>query len=321
MTKIKIVGALIFIISIVLFVLFTQINNQNNANNNLLKIINQQKAFTQEISKNIFYISKNKDSSTKQLNDSIRNFLINMENRDDNLKKISSNEIKEQGSKIVVLWNQFYILVQNFKDQHRVTTAYSKILIEKTVIDIYNTNLKLVLEFDKLLKISKEQTSEELNLFKNIFYALFSILVLLLLYLFTQLRSLLAFIQKFIYTSKNIITSSSIKELQPIEHLSSTKDISQATSNFNQLVENINESIQHSSSSLEHSSKSLENLEGKIENLMEFINTMEETNSIDDNLTQKEDALIQSLEEIAISTQNLQNLKEDLDKLISHYKN
>lgn len=319
MTKIKIIGALIFIISIGLFVLFNQINTQNNANNNLIKTINQQKAFTQEISKNIFYISKNKDSSTQQLNDSIKSFLNNMENRDDNLNKISSLKIKEQSSRIVILWNKFYILVQKFKDQKKVTTAYSNIIIEKTVIDIYNTNLKLVLQFDKLLNISKEQTSKELNIYKNTLYTLLSILVLLLLYLFTQLRSILVFIQKFLHTSSNIITNSSIKELEPIEHTSSTKDISQATSNFNHLVQNINESIEYSSSSLEHSSKSLEILEGKIENLMAFIYTMEDSDEIDDNLTKKEDALIQSLEELSNSTQNLKNLQDDLDKLISHY--
>ena len=77
MLRIKIVGALIFFISILLVLLFSSIDKHNSQNSNLLKIVNQQKAFTQEISKNIFYISKNKDSSTKQLNNSIKDFLSN----------------------------------------------------------------------------------------------------------------------------------------------------------------------------------------------------------------------------------------------------
>ena len=38
----------------------------------------------------------------------------------------------------------------------------------------------------------------------------------------------------------------------------------------------------------------------------------------DKELTKKEDALIQSLEELTNSAQNLKNLKMDLDNIISH---
>ena len=320
MNKIKIVGALIFLISIVLVFLFNNINMQNAANSNLIKTINQQKSFTQEISKNIFYISKNKNSSTKQLNDSIKEFLHNMENRDITLEEIPSPAIKAQSAKIMLLWNEFYILVQNFKDQKKITTTYSNILIEKTVIDIYNKNLKLVVEFDKLLKISKEHIKNEMLVSKNIQYTLLLLLVFLLIYLFTQLQSILAFIQKFLNTSQNIITNSSIKELEPIDIESKSSDISEATANFNQLVENINESVKYSSDYLEHSYKSLELVEEKIENLMELIYTMETDNEIDESLTKKEDALIQSLEELTSSAQNLKNLKIDLQNLVSNYK-
>ncbi len=320
MNRIKIAGALIFFISIILIFLFNHLNTQNSQNSNLIKTINQQKAFTQEISKNIFYISKHKDASAKQLNDSIKKFLSNMENRDDNLKEISSTDIKKQQIKIAKLWNEFYILVQHFKDQKKITTTYSNILLEKIVIDIYNQNLKLVVEFDKLLNKSKEHISSELTIYKNIQYSLFLVLLFLLLYLFTQLQSLLEFIQKFLNTSTKIITNSSIQDLEHIDVDTKTKDITQAASNFNQLVQNINESVEFSSQYLEHSYKSLEVVERKIEDLMELINTMEENNQIDDNLTKKEDALIQSLEELTSSAQNLKNLKIDLQNLTSHYQ-
>ncbi len=320
MNRIKIAGALIFFISIILIFLFNHLNTQNSQNSNLIKTINQQKAFTQEISKNIFYISKHKDASAKQLNDSIKKFLSNMENRDDNLKEISSTDIKKQQIKIAKLWNEFYILVQHFKDQKKITTTYSNILLEKIVIDIYNQNLKLVVEFDKLLNKSKEHISSELTIYKNIQYSLFLVLVFLLLYLFTQLQSLLEFIQKFLNTSTKIITNSSIQDLEHIDVDTKTKDVTQAASNFNQLVQNINESVEFSSQYLEHSYKSLEVVERKIEDLMELINTMEENNQIDDNLTKKEDALIQSLEELTSSAQNLKNLKTDLENLTTHYQ-
>ena len=46
MTKIKIVGALVFTLSIVLAILFNHVNEQSKISNNLLDTINQQKAFT-----------------------------------------------------------------------------------------------------------------------------------------------------------------------------------------------------------------------------------------------------------------------------------
>ena len=320
MNKIKFLGVLIFIVSIMLGILFNFVNTQNKDNNNLIKTINQQKAFTQEISKNIFYISRHKDASTEQLNSSIKQFLSNMDRREDNLHNIHSIEIKEQSAKIMKLWNEFYILVQKFKDQKNVTTTYSNILLEKTVIEIYNKNLILVVEFDKLLKISKKHLGKELEMYKDIEYTLFGILTLLLLYLFTQLQSVLNFVNKFRSTSKNIIDNSSIKELEPIEHNGATGDISHVTENFNKLVQNINESINYSSEYIEHSYKSLEVVEDKIEDLMELIHTMEETQNSDNNLTKKEDAIIQSLEELTISAQNLKNLQKDLKNLTAHYE-
>jgi len=318
MTKIKIVGALIFFISILLLFLFSYINTQNRHYDNLIKTINEQKAFTQEISKNIFYISKHKDSSAKQLDTSIQSFLQNMEARDETLQEIDSSEVKRHSAKIIALWNEFYILVQNFKDQKKVTTSYSNILLEKTVVEIYNQNLKLVVEFDKLLRVSKEYTLSKSTLFKNIQYILFTLLSSMLLYLFFQLQSVLDFINKFRKTSQNIIQSSSVQELEPITIDASTSDISEASENFNQLVSNINESVKHSSQSLNHSYKSLEIVEEKIENLMELIYTMQESNHIDDTFTKKEDILIQALEELTSSAHNLKNLEEALQTLLSN---
>lgn len=318
MTKIKIIGALVFILSILLIVLFNYTNNKNTININLINTINQQKSFTQDISKNIFYLYKDKDMSLSQLNTSVKVFLSNMETRDERYYDISSKAIKLQNSKIVLLWNKFYILVQNFKDQKKITTAYSNIILEKTVKDIYNINLKLVLEFDALLKVYNQHINQELSLYENIQYILFTILVLLLIYLFTQVQAVITFIQKFLFTSKNILTNSSIKELEPIKLDRATTDISQAIDNFNVLVENIDKSIKYSSESIEHSYKSIDMVEQKVEDLMKLINIMEENDKIDTELNKKEDALIQSLEELTTSSQKLKKLKKDLKNLLQH---
>ena len=146
---------------------------------------------------------------------------------------------------------------------------------------------------------------------------LFGILVLLLLYVFTQIKIIMTFVQKFLSTSKSIIKNSSIRELKPIEVDNAISDISQAKNNFNTLVEEINSSISYESDSIEHSCKSIEIVEQNIEDLVELIYTMSET-ARDKELRKKEDAVIQSLEELSTATRKLKNLKDDLDNLISH---
>ena len=319
MTKIKIVGALIFVLSIILAILSGYISNQTKISTNLLNNINTQKEFTQEISKTIFYIYKNQDSNHKELNNYIKKFANHMNNQEKNFTEISNSEFKKQNKKIIKLWNEFYLYVQHFRDQSKITTTYSNIILQKIVNDIYNKNLALVIELDNLIKIHKSYLNNKIDTYKNIQYALFFLLVLLLIYLFTQIKVIISFIQKFLSTSEKIITTSSIKDLKQIEINNSSADIQEATDNFNQLVSNINTSIKSSGSSIEHSCKSLELVEKNIEDLLELLSVMEENNSIDKDLTKKEDALIQSLEELTTSAQNLKNLKIDLDNLISHH--
>ena len=320
MTKIKIVGAVVFTLSITLAVLFSYVSHKSKISNNLLDTINQQKAFTQEISKNIFYIYKNQNASTAQLDSSIKSFITNVNKRDQKLDGVDSVAIKEQSAKILLLWNTFYLKVQNFRDLNKNVTTYSSILLEKLVNNIYNINLDLVIEFDKLIKIYQKELQSTLDIYKGIEYSLFFLLVISLVYLFTQIKEILIFIQKFLTTSKKIISNSSIKDLEPIknESNSSNSSLSDATDNFNFLINKINDSVLYSSKSIEHSYKSLELVEKNIEDLLELLYTMENNKELDKDLTKKEDVIIQSLEELTTSAQNLRELKIDLDNLNSH---
>ncbi|WP_039920231.1 hypothetical protein, partial [Sulfurimonas gotlandica] len=167
MTKIKIVGVLVFILSIALAILSNYISNENKTNNKLLDTINAQKGFTQEISKNIFYIYKNQNASTIQLDDSIKKFIKNLENRDELLNPIDSALIKNKSDEIVILWNKFYKHVQDFRDKNKIISTYSSILLEQVVNDIYNTNIKLVVEFNKLIEMHNLYFEETINSHKT----------------------------------------------------------------------------------------------------------------------------------------------------------
>ncbi len=308
MQKLKITGALVFIVSITLAVLFNYISKNNNSHNNFVKTINKQKSFTQEISKSIFYIHKNREYSTSELDKSTKDFLSYM-------KRCEKTQI--HNTKTLVLWNKFYLHVQEFRDHSKVTSLYSSILIDETVKNIYKTNLELFVEFDKLVTRDEILFKMRITKLKYMQYALSVLLVLLLVYIFTQLRSIVEFVQKFLFTSKSIINNSSIKDLTPIEINNKSIEISQAKDNFNAMVEKINNSVEHSSNSIEHSCQSLETLEKQIEEILELIYAMNE-NMIDKELMKKEDAVIHSLEELSSTTRGLKNLKNDLDNLISH---
>jgi len=319
MTKIKIVGALVFTISILLTILFNYVSQKNKISNNILNTINQEKALTQEISKNIFYIYKKNDTSDFQLKNSIKSFFNTINNKENELNNINSQAIKNQNNKILILWNKFYLKVEKFRALHKVSTPYSTILLETLVNDIYKINLKLIMEFDKLIHLHQEELQSEINRYKNIEYTLFFLLVIFLLYLFTQIKQIFIFIQKFSLISKKIINNPSIKNLEPIkdDDIASNKSLSDATNNFNFLISQLNNSVNHSVESIEHSCQSLEVVEKNIEDVIEFIYAMEEEDSLDKDLTKKEDIIIQSLEELTTSMQNLKKLKIDLNDLVS----
>ncbi len=318
MTKIKIVGAFIFILSIVLAILFNYTSRQNNFKNEFLSDTNTQKAFTQEISKNIFYLYKNKDASYNELDNYIKKFSQHMNNKDQTYSKVSTVQIDKQNKIIIKQWNEFYLSVQNFRDQSKTTAAYSNIILEKTVNDIYNKNLMLIVNLNKLIELHHSYFDSKLTNYKTIQSILFASLVILLIYLFTQIKVILSFIQKFIHTSQKIKTNASIKDLAHIKVDNNSSEILKATNNFNFLVDKIDKSINNSTLSIQHSIQSLEIIENNIEDLLELVDTMDENGNIDKDLTKKEDTLIQSLEELTTSQHNLQALKADLDNLISH---
>lgn len=310
MKKIKIVGALIFTLSLTLAALFNYSSKEATIHSNIIEAMNEQKDFTQEISKNIFYIYKNQNDSIQTLDLLIKKFLNNVKNREEDLKN---------SKKIIKLWNTFYLYVQQFRDQIKNKSIYSNIILEKSVKDIYNTNLELIVEFDYIIDKEQKEYSRKQNIYKAIQYLLFITLTLLLLYMFTQIKSVISFVQKFISTSKAVILSSSIRDLKPMEISDTTGDISEAKNNFNTLVKEINDSISNAANSLEYSSKSIGTLEQNIEDLIELIYAMSE-NTRNKELRKKEDAVIQSLEELSTASKKLEALKDDLKSLITYSK-
>ena len=303
MNKIKVVGGLVFTLSIILALLSNFIANQNRENSTALSFINEQKAFTQEISKSIFYTYRNREDTFKTLDETVKKYL---ENTQLNESEFTQNKL------ITTLWNIFYGDVQKFRTQQRVSTGYNSVITSKLVNRIYHNNVLLVNEFDKLIEIKQAEYHQDIDGYKTIQYALFVVLILLLIYLFTQIREIIAFIQKFSKTSKNIIENSTIQGLEPMKEIEQ-EELKEATENYNYLVEKINSSINYSSQSIEQTTKSLEEVAKNIEDFMGLLSTMQDDET--DELFEKEDAVIDSLESLMRLRKKLKNLQTDLDNL------
>jgi len=306
MFKIKVVSVLIFVLSIILALLFNTISEKNRVNSAFMSMINEQKSYTQEISKSILYLYKNRGSSTEQLDSNIEKFLANMAHK---------HEDSPQHDVLVKMWNEFYAVVQRFRKERDVSSAYSSITVDALVNDIYKKNLKLIIEFNTFIDNKQKHYDERIEYYKNIEYILYFVMLVLLIYLFTQVREIIAFIQKFTSTSKSIIQKATIKDLKPMKIRENGETLKEATQNFNHLVEKIDKAIVYSQESITHTTIALEEVEQKIEDLMTLISQMQDEES--DALYQKEDAVIDSLETLMNLTDRLKDLHKDLDKLTS----
>jgi len=305
MNKIKIVGALVFVLLIVLAVLSGFIANENRENSASLNFIHEQKAFTQEISKSIFYTYRNGEKESKTLDVAIKKYITNA--------KVNETEFT-QNRVITTLWNIFYADVQKFENQQKITTGYNSVITAKLVNRIYHNNVLLVNEFDKLIALKQGKYNDDIDTYKQIQYVLFVVLILLLIYLFTQVREVIEFIHKFSKTSNSIIKNATIKGVEPLEIKPKESKLKEITKNYNQLVARINSSIEHTSKSINITTKSLEEVEQNIENFMELLATMEDKQS--DEVLKKEDVVIEVLEKLGSLNERLNQLRVELDSLV-----
>jgi len=295
MNKIKIVGALVFVISLLLAFISIDIANKNRLNIDALTIFSKEKELIQESSKAVFYSYKNGGNiAIKELkNDTFLLF-------EDNIK-------------IQNLWKSFYNDVKKFKTQQRVATGYNSVITAKLVNRIYHKNVLLINAFNQIIEVKKGETTQEIEAYKKLQNFLFFILIILLFYLFTQLHLIIAFIQKFSKTSKNIIKKSTIKGVESIDIKTSSSELKEATNNYNYMVEKMNLSIIDSTQSMDSSIKSLEEVAQNIENFMELLSTMNPKES--DEFFKKEDTVIDSLETLMRLRKRLKDLQIELTML------
>ena len=317
MKKIKISGLLIVIISFALIWFINYIDNKKTLSNELITLSVKQKLLTQDISKNVFYIYKSHSLRPKQLNNIIKK-------AKENKKKILLNEyskdIKDQLNKILALEKEFYKKVEIFKLQNEVIIMYANILLQNSVKDIYNINIQLITNFDILISLQKSYCINNFKKYEIIKNIMIFILFVLFFYLFTQVKTIIAFIQTFNDRSTKIIKNSTIKYLKKIDLKNNNNELQNAITNYNLIVDKIDNSILYSIKQIEYTSKSLYQIEENIEEFMDCCLQMEISNNSDINIVNKEDSVIEALDELINLSKKLNNLQSKLENLIKNKK-
>jgi predicted PurR-regulated permease PerM len=302
MKKIKIIGFFVFLLSVALVFLFNYISKEEQQFSQKLSQINIQKSHTQEIAKSIFFTHRYKKEYPKTIDKNMYNFLSNLQ-----IKKKNDHNIH-------TLSHAFFELVNQFKYVYTGNVPYNIIILEKLVNDIYKKNMELIVAFNKYTTSIKAAYDTRLKRYRALQYLLFTLLITLLIYIFTQVEEIIRFIQQFTRTSNRIMERSSIQGLEPIDILSHNVDLDIATDNFNALVSNIDASIKVATDSTSYTVKALEVVESNIGLLVSLLHKMKEDKK--EEMYKKEDTVIESLETLMELTEYLKNLKKDLERLI-----
>lgn len=303
MKKIKVVGFFILLLSAVLILLLNFRSSKEQAFTEKIRLVNQQKSHTQEIAKMIFYTHRYKKEFPEAINMHMYSYL----------GALQSSSKEDKDSAITKLSQDFFELVNQFKYVYTGNVPYNIVILDKLVNNIYKKNMELVTVFSRYTASLEKRYTSEISSYTTFQYILFGLLMMLLVYIFSQVDEIIRFVQKFTKTSSRIIKKSTIKGLEPISLQSDNIDLELATHNFNTLVENIDLSINAAAIATGHTIQSLEIVESNIEHLITLIHQMQTEDA--DDIYEKEDTIIESLETLMGLATHLKSLKKALISL------
>ena len=302
MKKIKIIGFFIVVVSILLIFISHTISQLQEQEKSALSVVEKQKSYTQDISKAILYTQRHQKTLPKGIDKTIYDLFGTLHRGQADDRKIDR------------IGQEFYRLINEFKYLYVKNIPYYTTIMEKEINDIYKKSMELIMALNQRAATIKQYYEKEIHRYRLFQYALFALLLLLLVYIFTQMDEVIRFVQKFTRTSERILEKSSLKGLEPMELGTHNTDLSVATHNFNTLVSNIDSSIKIATDSTAHTAEMLESVEENIELLLSLLYEMSEDER--ESLYKKEEAIIESLEKLMELTSYLKKLKKELRTLL-----
>lgn len=322
-SKIKLIGIFFIILMTSIIVTTIYLNEKNKKDALVINIAGKQRMLTQKISKNIFYLYHNNESN-KELDEATIEFINNLNslkngNSLSGIFKAPTNEIKKQILKVEGLWDSFYININEFKKNITTRNSSNELLLETIVHSIYNTNNELLHEVDILVSMYTVYTEEKTDYIRYIQYLFALIILILISYSFSQLKTMEANAKKFFEFSKQVTQNPDDKPLEPII-IEAEKEIVEATDTINCFINKINSAMVYSANAVEQSKNASIKLEEITDEFDIIINELTNSTEISKQLDKSEGIVIQTHEELINSTKKLQELKKELDRLLHSCK-
>lgn len=320
-TKIKFIGILFLILMLSIISTTIYLNNKSKKDALIINVAGKQRMLTQNISKNIFYLYYNKNASFIELDNSVIEFVYNLNSLKDGnvligIEKAPTDTIAKQLSKVEVLWNNFYQNIESFKKLNNSEDNLSKTQLKTAIESIYVTNTVLLNEVDLLVSMYTTYSEEKSNYLKYSQYVFALIIIFLIINSFSQLRAMEENAKKFLEESKKIIKQDIDEPLSPIK-IEAENEIVEATQTLNCFIEKINSAMNYSANALEQSKNASLKLEELSDEFDRVIDELKNSTDISKQLNKSEDIVIQSHEDLVNSTKKLQELKNELDKILS----
>ena len=317
-TKIKIIGILFALLMTSIIATTIYLNNKNEKDAMIINIAGKQRMLTQNISKNIFYLYSNPKSSQNELDSSIEEFIYNLEslkggNSLSKLKESPNIQIDRQMLQIEYLWSIFYQNIVKFKELIQNNTNQKE--LQNIVNIIYETNPELLYEVDALVSLHTINSEQKIRFLKNSQYFFAILILFLIIYSFLELKTMEKNALKFIEESKKVMEQNFEEPLKPIK-IEAEGELIEASNIFNRFLNKINSAIIDSNSALEQSKNASYKLEEISNEFDEIINEIQNKSEISKQLNRSEDIAIQTQEQLLHSSKRLNELKNELEKII-----
>ena len=317
-TKIKVIGILFALLMTSIIATTIYLNNKNEKDAMIINIAGKQRMLTQNISKNIFYLYSNPKSSQNELDTSIEEFIYNLEslkggNSLSKLKESPNIQIDRQMLQIEYLWSIFYQNIVKFKELIHNNTNQKE--LQNIVNIIYETNPELLYEVDALVSLHTINSEQKIRFLKNSQYFFAILILFLIIYSFLELKTMEKNALKFIEESKKVMEQNFEEPLKPLK-IEAEGELVEASNIFNRFLNKINSAIIDSNSALEQSKNASYKLEEISNEFDEIISELQNKNEISKQLNRSEDIAIQTQEQLLHSSKRLNELKNELEKII-----
>ena len=319
-TKIKFIGVLFIVLMTSIIATTIYLNEKNKKDALIINVAGKQRMLTQNISKNIFYLYHNNNDSYSELESSTIEFIYNLNSLKDGntligIPKAPTDEIAKLLSKVEILWNNFHKNIDEFKFLIQNNDKNNEAILKNIVNSVYSTNTILLTEVDNLVSMYTTYTEQKSDYLRYIQYSFAITIIFLMIYSFSQLKSMEENAKRFFEESKKIMENDNNELLVPMK-IEAEKEIVEATDTINCFIDKINSAMTYSANAIEQSKNASIKLEEITDEFDKVIDELTNSADISKQLNKSEDIVIQSQENLMNSTKKLQELKNELDKLL-----